>query len=76
MVNAGAAINEANEQEMFELIDSLDDMTCLVISGSLPPNTSEGFLAEVLRRVKAKAPSSFSTSRAISLPTLLPWSRC
>ena len=25
MVNAGAAINEANEQEMFELIDSLDD---------------------------------------------------
>ena len=36
MVNAGAAINEANEQEMFELIDSLDDMTCLVISGSLP----------------------------------------
>ena len=53
MVNAGAAINEANEQEMFELIDSLDDMTCLVISGSLPPNTSEGFLAEVLRRVKA-----------------------
>ncbi len=35
MVNAGAAINEANEQEMFELIDSLDDMTCLVISGSL-----------------------------------------
>lgn len=29
MVNAGAAINEANEQEMFELIDSLDDMTCL-----------------------------------------------
>ena len=54
MVNAGAAINEANEQEMFELIDSLDDMACLVISGSLPPNTSEGFLAEVLRRVKAK----------------------
>lgn len=53
MVNAGAAINEANEREMFELIDSLDDMTCLVISGSLPPNTSEGFLAEVLRRVKA-----------------------
>lgn len=41
MVNAGAAINEANEREMFELIDSLDDMTCLVISGSLPPNTSE-----------------------------------
>ena len=54
MVNAGAAINAANEQEMFDLIDSLDDMTCLVISGSLPPNTSEGFLAEVLRRVKAK----------------------
>ena len=76
MVNAGAAINEANEQEMFELIDSLDDMTCLVISGSLPPNTSESFLAEVLRRVKAKAPSSCSISRAISWPTSLLWSRC
>lgn len=54
MVNAGAAINAQNEQEMFELIDSLDDMTCLVISGSMPPHTSEGFLAEVIRRVKAK----------------------
>ena len=60
MVNAGAAINEANEQEMFELIDSLEDMTCLVISGSLPPNTSEGFLARCFaalrkgRRVRAR----------------------
>ena len=54
MVNAGAAINAQNEREMFELIDSLDDMTCLVISGSMPPHTSEGFLGEVIHRVKAK----------------------
>lgn len=76
MVNAGAAINEANEQEMFELIDSLDDMTCLVISGSLPPNTSEGFLAESCAASRPRGPSSSSTSRAISWQTSLPWSRC
>ena len=76
MVNAGAAINEANEQEMFELIDSLDDMTCLVISGSLPPNTSEGFLAESCAVSRPRGPSSSSTSRAISWQTSLLWSHC
>lgn len=54
MVNAGAAVNPANEQEMYELIDSLEDLECLVISGSLPPNTSEDFLDQVIARVKAK----------------------
>lgn len=76
MVNAGAAINEANEREMFVLIDSLDDMTCLVISGSLPPNTSEGFLAESCAASRPRGPSSCSISRAISWQTSLPWSRC
>ncbi|MEO2539488.1 PfkB family carbohydrate kinase [Collinsella aerofaciens] len=37
MVNAGAAINEANEQEMFELIDSLIAMEPLLIK----PNDDE-----------------------------------
>lgn len=54
MVNAGAAVNPANEQEMYDLIDSLDDLECLVISGSLPPNTSNDFLEQVISRVKAK----------------------
>lgn len=54
MVNAGAAITAADEDAMFDLIDRLDDLDCLVISGSLPPNASEGFLRTTIERVRAK----------------------
>ena len=75
MVNAGAAINAANEQEMFELIDSLDDMTCLVISGS-PPTPLRVSWPRSCAVLRQRVPSSCSISRAISWPTSLPWSRC
>mgnify|MGYP000261398987 CR=1 FL=1 len=29
---------------MYDMIDALEDLDCLVISGSLPPNTSAAFL--------------------------------
>lgn len=54
MVNAGAAIDAADEQAMFDLIDGLEELDCLVISGSLPPNASEGFLRGVIERVRAQ----------------------
>lgn len=54
MVNAGAAIDVADEQAMFDLIDGLEELDCLVISGSLPPNASEGFLRGVIERVRAR----------------------
>ena len=54
MVNAGAAITPADEDAMVGLISSLEDLDCLVISGSLPPNTSNGFLRRVLETVRAK----------------------
>lgn len=54
MVNAGAAITPEDERKMFELIDGLDDFECLVISGSLPPNASEGFLRGAIERVRAR----------------------
>ena len=54
MVNAGAAITPADEDAMVDLISSLADLDCLVISGSLPPNTSNGFLRRVLETVRAK----------------------
>lgn len=54
MVNAGAAVNPENEEELYHLIEGLDDLSCLVISGSLPPNTSDDFLDQVIDRVKAK----------------------
>ncbi len=54
MVNAGAAIDAADEQAIFDLIDGLEELDCLVISGSLPPNASEGFLRGVIERVRAR----------------------
>lgn len=55
MVNAGAAITPADEQAMFDLIDGLEDLECLAISGSLPPNASEGFLRGVIERVRTRS---------------------
>lgn len=54
MVNAGAAVRPEDERAMYDLIDSLEDLDCLVISGSLPPHTSEDFLARVIDRVRAR----------------------
>lgn len=54
MVNAGAAITLEDERAMFDLVEGLDDLDCLVISGSLPPNASEGFLRGVIERVRAR----------------------
>lgn len=49
MVNAGAAITPDDEEAMLRLIGSLGDLECLSISGSLPPGTSDDFLARVVR---------------------------
>lgn len=53
MVNAGAAITADDERAMFRLVGGLEDSECLVISGSLPPNASEGFLRGVIERARA-----------------------
>lgn len=67
MVNVGAAITESDECAMFELVEGLEDLDCLVISGSLPPNASEGFLRGVIERVRARG-SQFALD--ISSPQL------
>ena len=54
MVNAGAAVNPANEQEMYDLIDSLENMECLVVSGSVPPKASPDFLDKVMDHAHAR----------------------
>lgn len=54
MVNAGAAITPDDEEAMLHLIGSLDDMTCLSISGSLPPGTSDDFLPRVVRLARER----------------------
>lgn len=53
MVNAGAAITAEDEQAMFDLVSGLEGLDCLAISGSLPPNASEGFLRTVIERAIA-----------------------
>ena len=75
MVNAGAAITPADEDAMVELISSLEDLDCLVISGSLPPNTSNGFLRRVLETVRAKGSSfvlDISSTQLVDLLELEP----
>lgn len=52
MVNVGAAITPADERALLEIIDDLDNLDCLVISGSLPPNASEALLPAVIQRVR------------------------
>lgn len=54
MVNAGAAIAPADEDAMFELVESVEDLDALVVSGSLPPHASEGFLRQVIERVRGR----------------------
>lgn len=71
MVNAGAAITPVDEQSMFELIDSLEDLDCLAISGSLPPNASEGFLRGAIERVRARGAEFVLDISSLQLAELL-----
>lgn len=71
MVNAGAAITPADEQSMFELIDSLEDLDCLAISGSLPPNASEGFLRGAIERAQARGAEFVLDISSLQLAELL-----
>ena len=71
MVNAGAAITPADEQSMFELIDSLEGLDCLAISGSLPPNASEGFLRGAIERVRARGAEFVLDISSLQLAELL-----
>ena len=41
--NAGAPVDEAAQQQMIDLIGGLDDLECLVVSGSLPPGIDDSF---------------------------------
>lgn len=75
MVNAGAPICAADEAAMFELIESREDLDCLVISGSLPPFASEGFLRGVIERVRARDAEfvlDISSSQLVDLLELEP----
>ncbi|MEE8723928.1 MAG: 1-phosphofructokinase [Atopobiaceae bacterium] len=52
--NAGARVAAAAQKEMLEVIDGCDDLSCLVISGSLPPGIDPSYYNEVIDIVQAK----------------------
>lgn len=52
--NAGAPVARAQQLEMLDLLRGLDDLTCLVVSGSLSPQMDPSYYDEVIRVVKEK----------------------
>lgn len=48
LVNKGSFVAQEKQQELLTLIDSLDDMEYLAISGSLPQGVEESFYDEIL----------------------------
>lgn len=54
MVNAGASITPEDEDAMLHMIEELRELDCLSISGSLPPGTSDDFLARAVRTARER----------------------
>jgi len=50
----GCVVPRDRQMQLLNLIDDIDDLECLVISGSLPPQVAPRFYDEVIDRVKAK----------------------
>lgn len=53
-VEAGAEVSRERQLEMLDLIDGLDDLSCLVISGSLAPGIDVSYYDELVDHVVAK----------------------
>lgn len=51
--NEGAPVSRRKQIELLDLIRSLDDLECLVVSGSLPPQIEPTYYQEVIDVVKA-----------------------
>ncbi|MCI1666474.1 MAG: 1-phosphofructokinase [Olsenella sp.] len=52
--NAGAEVNRAKQEEMLSLLRGLDDLECLVISGSLPTGIVPSYYDELIEVVREK----------------------
>lgn len=48
LVNKGSFVNEEKQKDLLELLDGLEDMEYLAISGSLPPGIEESYYDEIL----------------------------
>lgn len=54
MPNAGAPVPRTKQEELLELLRGLDDMSCLIVSGSLSPEMDPSFYDEVIDIVREK----------------------
>ncbi|MCH3948276.1 MAG: 1-phosphofructokinase [Olsenella sp.] len=52
--NAGAEVNRVKQEEMLSLLRGLDDLECLVISGSLPTGIVPSYYDELIEVVREK----------------------
>ncbi|MCI2187019.1 MAG: 1-phosphofructokinase family hexose kinase [Olsenella sp.] len=52
--NAGAEVNRPKQEEMLSLLRGLDDLECLVISGSLPTGIVPSYYDELIEVVREK----------------------
>lgn len=55
MPNDGAPVPRAKQEEMLEMLRGLDDLSCLVVSGSLSPEIEPSFYDEVADIVSEKS---------------------
>lgn len=53
MPNAGAPVPRAKQEELLDMLRGLDDLTCLIVSGSLSPAMEPSFYDEVIDIVRA-----------------------
>ncbi|MCI1666349.1 MAG: hexose kinase [Atopobiaceae bacterium] len=52
--NAGAPVCRDKQLELLDLLDGLDDLECLIVSGSLSPQIEPSYYEEIISHVKAK----------------------
>ena len=70
-VNEGAFVSDEQQQQMLESIRNLDDMTCLVVSGSLPKGMDENFYDKVMKICEEKKVKVILDSSSSKLKELL-----
>ncbi|WP_102337375.1 1-phosphofructokinase family hexose kinase [Collinsella provencensis] len=54
VLNPGPPLTPQYEEKLYDIIDTSSDVSCLVVSGSVPPRTSKDFLSKVMDHAQAR----------------------
>ncbi|AEB07215.1 1-phosphofructokinase [Coriobacterium glomerans PW2] len=54
VLNPGAPLTPEYQQELYKVIDTAGNLDCLVVSGSLPPRSTEDFLDQVMEHAQVR----------------------